>query len=62
MRQTLESLRKGRTTLIIAHRLPTIRHADQIFVLDEQGIAEQGDHHTLLEKDGLYAALYRMQM
>ncbi len=62
VRQTLESLRKGRTTLIIAHRLPTIRHADQIFVLDEQGIAEQGDHHTLLEKDGLYAALYRMQM
>lgn len=61
VQQTLESLRNGRTTLIIAHRLPAIRHADHIFVLDEQGIAEQGDHHTLLEKNGLYAALYRLQ-
>ena len=54
----LEKLSKGRTTLVIAHRLSTIRNANTIAYIDDQGIREQGTHQELLEKDGLYAALY----
>jgi ATP-binding cassette subfamily B protein/subfamily B ATP-binding cassette protein MsbA len=58
----LERLMEGRLTFIIAHRLSTIRHADRILVLDHGEIVEQGDHRQLLERDGLYALLYRQQM
>lgn len=57
----LEELVKGRTTLVIAHRLSTIENADLIVVLDNGMIAEQGTHKELLEKDGRYAALHKMQ-
>jgi ATP-binding cassette subfamily B protein len=53
----LERLAEGRTTLTIAHRLSTVRDADQIVVLDQGEIAERGTHEELLERGGLYAAL-----
>jgi ATP-binding cassette subfamily B protein len=49
----------GRTAVVIAHRLSTITNADQILVVDEGQIVERGEHHGLLEADGLYADLYR---
>jgi ATP-binding cassette, subfamily B, heavy metal transporter len=57
----LERVSKGRTTLIIAHRLSTVVHADQILVLDKGVIAERGRHEELLAKGGLYAALWSRQ-
>ena len=54
----LEALSKGRTTLIVAHRLSTIRNADRIVYIDHEGIREQGTHKELLEKGGFYAKLY----
>ncbi len=58
---SLNALSKGRTTLVVAHRLATIRNADRIAVVDQGGIAEVGSHEELLQKDGLYAKLYRAQ-
>ena len=57
----LEPLLSGRTSLVIAHRLSTILAADQILVLDEGRLVEQGTHAELLEKGGLYAGLYETQ-
>jgi len=61
IQQAIEKLMKGRTALVIAHRLSTIQHADKIIVLDKGQIVEIGDHEQLLEKNGYYARLYRMQ-
>src|SRR5206468_236346 len=55
----MEDLLRGRTTLIIAHRLSTVRRADRVVVLDLGKIVETGTHSQLLERDGLYARLYR---
>ena len=57
----LEELVKGRTTLVIAHRLSTIENADRIAVMDNGQIIEIGSHKALMEKNGHYAALHRMQ-
>jgi ATP-binding cassette, subfamily B, bacterial MsbA len=57
----LETLMKGRTTLVIAHRLSTIERADRILVMEAGKIAEQGSHAELLRKGGLYAHLHRIQ-
>ncbi|MBP1990059.1 ATP-binding cassette subfamily B protein [Paenibacillus eucommiae] len=53
--------RKGKTTIIIAHRISAIQHADQIIVLDEGRIVQQGTHRQLLKEEGVYAALYAIQ-
>lgn len=60
IQQSLEKLSKGRTTLTIAHRLTTIKNADNILVLTRNGIEEQGTHDELLKKDGVYAGMYEM--
>ena len=60
MQRSLEALAKGRTTFTIAHRLTTIRSADRILVLTEDGIAESGSHDELMEQNGLYAELYKL--
>ena len=61
MQAALLELAQGRTTLVIAHRLSTVRHADRILVMTPDGISEQGTHDTLVAQDGLYAALHRDQ-
>lgn len=61
IQQSLAELAHGRTTLIIAHRLATVRSADRIVVLTEEGIAEQGGHQELLQLDGIYSRLHRAQ-
>ena len=57
----LERVSQGRTTLIIAHRLSTVVHADEILVLDKGVIAERGRHEELLARGGLYAGLWSRQ-
>ena len=57
----LKENRKGRTTLIIAHRISTIQDADHIMVLDEGRMVEYGTHEELLEKNGLYRSIYDKQ-
>jgi ATP-binding cassette subfamily B protein len=61
IQDTLFTLSKDRTTFIIAHRLATIRHANRIFVLGDQGIEEQGNHNELIERKGAYYRLYTAQ-
>ena len=61
IRQALDELCRGRTTLVVAHRLSTIKNADEIAVVDGGKIVEQGTHEELMEKDGVYADLYKLQ-
>ncbi len=58
VQDAIETLRQGRTTIIIAHRLSTVENADRILVLEQGHLVEQGNHTELLALDGLYAALY----
>mgnify|MGYP000364334579 len=60
VQDSLEKLAKGRTVFTIAHRLTTIRNANMILVLTENGIEEQGTHQELIDKKGLYYNLYSM--
>lgn len=59
VKESLEKLAKNRTTFVIAHRLTTIKNAERILVLTENGIEESGTHDELIKKDGVYAQLYK---
>ena len=61
IQQALDELCKGRTTLVVAHRLSTIRNADEIAVVMDGRIAERGTHEELMEADGTYKNLYSLQ-
>lgn len=61
IQQALDQLCVGRTTLVVAHRLSTIRNADEIAVISDGHIVEQGNHEALMEKGGLYSQLYNLQ-
>ena len=62
VREAMERLCQGRTTLAIAHRLHTVAHADRIYVLEDGQATESGRHDELLRKNGRYAAFYRLQL
>ena len=62
LRRSLDQLQADRTTVVIAHRLSTVRHADVIVVLDDGHVVETGDHSSLLAADGLYATLVSRQL
>lgn len=62
VQEALDTALEGRTSLVIAHRLSTVRAADQILVVEDGRIVERGDHDTLLDRGGLYADLYRTQL
>ena len=57
IQETLDEVMKGKTVIVVAHRLSTIAHLDRILVFDQGRIVESGTHDDLLKKDGLYAAL-----
>ena len=61
IQDALETMRKDRTTIVVAHRLSTIKAADEILVLKRGEVAERGDHASLLRKDGLYRRMYELQ-
>jgi ABC-type multidrug transport system fused ATPase/permease subunit len=61
IQNALAKLLKGRTSLVIAHRLSTVRDADRVYVLEDGQIVEQGTHHDLLARGGAYAQLYARQ-
>ena len=61
IQEALATLRQGRTTVIIAHRLSTVRSADRILVIEAGRIAERGPHEELIRRDGLYRKLYELQ-
>jgi ATP-binding cassette subfamily B protein len=61
IQRAIEKMMKGRTSIVIAHRLSTIQNADKILVMDKGEIKEEGTHLALLEKNGLYAYLHKMQ-
>lgn len=62
IQNSLEELCKGRTTIVVAHRLTTIKKADEILVITDKGIEERGNHTQLLEKGGMYADLWNISV
>lgn len=61
IQDALEKLQQGRTSIVVAHRLSTIENADKILVIEQGEIIESGDHQSLLEKDGAYSQLHKLQ-
>ena len=62
VQEGIKNLVKGRTTIIIAHRFSTVKHADKIIVLDKGKIAESGNHYELMREKGIYYKLYNLQI
>ena len=62
IQEALETLMAGRTTIMVAHRLSTIQHADKIIVMHKGRIRESGTHQELLDQDGIYRKLYQLQL
>ena len=62
IQDALKTMMEGRTTIMVAHRLSTIQHADNIIVLHKGKIRESGTHQELLQKDGIYKKLYELQL
>ena len=60
--QHLDEFYNGKTVVVVAHRLSTVRHADKIIVLDKGAVAEEGTHEELTEKKGLYYQLVKNQL
>ena len=61
IQDALNELAKGRTTIVVAHRLSTIKNANRIFVVNAGVIVEEGSHEELLSLNGIYAKLYNLQ-
>ena len=61
IQKALEELSNGRTTIVVAHRLSTVKNANKIIVIDQDGIKEEGTHDELIKKNGMYASLYQYQ-
>ena len=61
IQEAIDKLVKGRTSIIVAHRLSTIKHADKILVFSQGEVIESGTDHQLIEKNGAYKKLYEMQ-
>jgi ATP-binding cassette subfamily B protein len=61
LQRSIQRISRGRTTIVIAHRLSTVRHADRIVVLDQGSIVEDGSHETLVQQNGIYAKLWAVQ-
>lgn len=61
IQDALNSLSEGRTTLVVAHRLSTVKNADEIIVITQEGIEERGTHEELIAHNGLYKELYEYQ-
>ncbi|MBD0337407.1 MAG: ATP-binding cassette domain-containing protein, partial [Cyanobacteria bacterium Co-bin13] len=62
IQRSLETITRNRTTSAIAHRLSTVRNADRIYVMEMGQLVEWGTHEELLERNGLYASLWKVQM
>ena len=62
IQKALESMRHHKTLIVIAHRLSTVQHSDQIVVLESRAIVEQGAHHELLAAEGAYHRLFDLQI
>jgi ABC-type transport system involved in cytochrome bd biosynthesis fused ATPase/permease subunit len=62
IQQALDAVMHGRTTFVVASRVRTIKHADQILVIEDGRIVEQGNHATLVKNGGSYARLYDLQL
>ena len=61
VQEALERLLAGRTSLVIAHRFSTVRGADRILVMQKGRIVEEGNHHELMQRGGVYSRLYELQ-
>jgi subfamily B ATP-binding cassette protein MsbA len=61
IQEALDELQRNRTSIVVAHRLSTIENADEILVIDKGKIIEQGRHQELLQNDGMYSQLHKMQ-